>query len=62
MLDGLDPDALLEPSEIGGESHTALALLLRVGHHWAVHTGQIVYVAKSLREGAIDELWQSTMR
>jgi len=62
VLDGQDPDALLEPVEIAGEPHTTLALVLRVAHHWAVHTGQIVYVAKSLREGAVDELWQRTMR
>jgi uncharacterized damage-inducible protein DinB len=61
VLDGLDPDALLVPSEALGEPHTPLALLLRVAHHWAVHTGQIVYVAKARREGAIDEVWRRTM-
>jgi uncharacterized damage-inducible protein DinB len=35
-------------------------LLLRVSHHWAEHTGQIVYVAKTLKEGAIRELYRRT--
>ena len=61
VLDGLDPDALLETADIGGEPHTPLALLVRVAHHWAVHAGQIVYVAKARREGAIDEVWRRTM-
>ena len=39
-----------------------LALVLRTAHHWAVHTCQIVYAAKALREGAFDELWAKTMR
>jgi uncharacterized damage-inducible protein DinB len=61
VLEALDPTALLGVSSATGEPHTAVALLLRVAHHWAVHTGQIVYVAKSLHEGAIDELWHRTM-
>jgi uncharacterized damage-inducible protein DinB len=61
VLDSLDSTALLDVSSATGEPHTAIALLLRVAHHWAVHTGQIVYVAKSLHEGAFDELWRRTM-
>ena len=36
-------------------------LLLRTAHHWGVHTGQIVYAAKAMKEGAFDELWMKTM-
>ncbi len=61
VLDGLDPDALLVASDALGAPHTPLALLLRVAQHWAVHTGQIIYVAKARREGAIDEVWRRTM-
>ncbi len=60
VVDGLDSAALLEATD-ATEGHTPLALLVRVAHHWAVHTGQIVYVAKARREGAIDELWRRTM-
>jgi uncharacterized damage-inducible protein DinB len=58
----LDPGRLLEVSTSVGEPQTVLALLLRTAHHWGVHTGQIVYAAKAMKEGAFDELWQKTMR
>ncbi len=63
VFDGLDPNSLLETtSRVPGGPFSRLALLLRVSHHWAVHTGQIVYAAKAAREGALDELWMKTMR
>jgi uncharacterized damage-inducible protein DinB len=60
-LAALDPDRLLEVSTRAGEAQTVLALLLRTAHHWAIHTGQIVYAAKAMKEGAFDELWLKTM-
>jgi uncharacterized damage-inducible protein DinB len=62
VLQGLEPATLLEVRDRAGEPQTVLALVLRTVHHWAVHTGQIVYAAKALREGAFDELWMKTMR
>lgn len=62
VLAGLAPGRLLELSDRAGEPQTVLALLLRTAHHWAVHTGQIVFAAKALKEGALDELWMKTMR
>ena len=62
VLAGLAPGRLLEVSDRAGEPQTVLALLLRTAHHWAVHTGQIVFAAKALKEGAFDELWMKTMR
>ncbi len=62
VLGGLDPARLLEVSDRAGDPQTILALVLRTAHHWAVHTGQIVYATKALREGAFDELWAKTMR
>jgi hypothetical protein len=60
---GLTPARLSEATDrVPGGPLTVLALILRVSHHWAVHAGQIVYAAKSLREGAIDELWMKTMK
>jgi hypothetical protein len=38
-----------------------MALVQRTSHHWAVHTGQIVYAAKMLQAGAVDELWYKSM-
>ena len=62
VLAGLAPGRLLEVSDRAGEPQTVLALLLRTAHHWAVHTGQIVFAANALKEGAFDELWMKTMR
>ena len=36
--------------------------LFGVAIHVAVHTGQIVYVTKMLKEGSIDDLWAQTHR
>jgi uncharacterized damage-inducible protein DinB len=60
-LAAVDPDRLLEVSDRAGDPQTLLALILRTAHHWGVHTGQIVYAAKAMREGAFDELWMKTM-
>jgi uncharacterized damage-inducible protein DinB len=61
VLDGLDPVRLLETSDRSGEPYTTLVLVQRTSHHWAVHTGQIVYATKMLKPGAVDELWYRTM-
>ena len=60
-LRALDSARLLETSDRAGDPQTVLALLLRTAHHWAVHTGQIVYAAKAMKEGVFDELWMKTM-
>ena len=62
VLDGLDPGALLQTSDRVGETHTTAALLLRVAHHWSVHSGQILSATKALREGTLDDVWIRTMR
>jgi uncharacterized damage-inducible protein DinB len=62
VLGALDPARLLEVTDRAGEPQTALAILLRTAHHWGVHTGQIVFATKALKEGAFDELWMKTMR
>lgn len=63
ILGGLDPARLLEVREVPRDSpQSVLALVLRITHHWAVHTGQIAYATKLLTEGSLDELWMKTMR
>lgn len=63
ILGALDPARLLEAREVPRDSpHSVLALVLRTSHHWAVHTGQIVYATKLLTEGSLGELWMKTMR
>ena len=61
VTQALAPHRLLEVSDRAGEPQTVFALVQRTAHHWAVHTGQIVYAAKALREGAFQELWMKTM-
>jgi hypothetical protein len=61
ILAGLNPGRLLEVSDRAGDPQTLLSLLLRTAHHWGIHTGQIVFATKVLREGAFDELWRKTM-
>lgn len=62
ILGGLDPARLLEVREVPRDApQTVLALVLRTSHHWAVHTGQIVYATKHLTQGGLDELWMKTM-
>ena len=61
VLDGLSPERLLEKTDRTGKPFTMAELLLRVSHHWAVHTGQIVFDVKARKPGAFEELWMKTM-
>jgi uncharacterized damage-inducible protein DinB len=61
VLAGLDPSRLMEVTHRAGEAFTTLALVQRTSHHWALHTGQIVYAAKMMKAGAVSELWYKTM-
>ena len=62
ILGALDPGRLLEVSDRAGEPQTVLSLILRTAHHWGIHTGQIVFATKALKEKVFDELWMKTMR
>jgi hypothetical protein len=44
-----------------GKPLTVAQLLMRVSHHWAMHTGQIVYEVKARKPGGFEELWMKTM-
>ena len=61
VLGALDDERLLDVSDRAGRPETVVALLLRVTHHWSVHSGQILFAAKAFREGAIDDVWRRTM-
>jgi uncharacterized damage-inducible protein DinB len=62
VLGALESARLMELREIPREKpHTVLALVVRTSHHWAVHTGQIVYATKALTGGGLGELWMKTM-
>jgi uncharacterized damage-inducible protein DinB len=61
ILDGLAPARLLEVNDRTGKSLSVAQLLLRVSHHWATHTGQIVFAVKARQPGAFEELWMKTL-
>ena len=59
-LSKLPPERLADPST-DPERLTYLAEdLISVVSHLAYHTGQILWIAKSLREGAYNEVWMRT--
>jgi uncharacterized damage-inducible protein DinB len=58
----LDASHLSEPSTDPAYYSTIFEDLFGVAIHMAVHTGQIVYVTKLLREGALNDLWAETHR
>lgn len=61
IIGGLDEKGLMENTKNIEATMTAFAVLMRMSHHWAYHVGQIVYVAKSLREGSVQDLFRKTM-
>jgi uncharacterized damage-inducible protein DinB len=61
ILDELAPARLLEVADRGGATLSVLATLSRMSHHWSFHTGQIVFAAKQLREGAVTDLMRRVM-
>ena len=58
----LDPSRLSAPSTEPAYYSTVFEDLFGVAIHVAVHTGQIVYITKMLKEGSIDDLWAQTHR
>ena len=56
----LTPTRLIEPSPEEKIYSIVFEDLLAVALHFANHTGQIVWIAKMFREGAIDDIWIRT--
>ena len=61
-LDSFDTARFLEATKEPGYPTTLFDQILGVAVHLGVHTGQIVYVTKMLKEGSIDELWISALK
>ncbi|MGA9770788.1 MAG: DinB family protein [Blastocatellia bacterium] len=57
VLDDFDTSRFLQQSEEPDYYFTLFEQLLGIAMHLATHAGQIVYVAKMLKEGSLDELW-----
>jgi uncharacterized damage-inducible protein DinB len=62
VLASLDAARLLDPTDEPAYNPTVFDLIYNVSIHLATHAGQIVYVTKMLKEGALDELWIRTHR
>lgn len=60
VLSSLEPRHLLETTDRTGTPMTIAAILLHASHHMATHMGQIVWVTKARREGAVSEVWIRT--
>ncbi len=58
----LEAARLSQPSTEPAYYSTIFEDLFGIAIHLATHTGQIVYITKMLKEGAIDELWTKTHR
>lgn len=61
-FDGLTPERLGDPSPEPKMYSIVLEDLIGVATHIANHTGQIVWIAKMLHGGAIDDIWIKTHR
>ena len=53
----LTPESLGEPSPEPDMHSIVFEDVINVAMHLATHTGQIVWIAKMLDEGAVDEVW-----
>ena len=62
VLEAFEPARLMDTTDRSGKSSTYAQIIMHQAIHFAAHTGQIVYATKLLKAGAIDELWQKTMK
>jgi len=57
VFDSFDTSRFVQPSDEPDYVPTIFDVIFNVSIHLATHAGQIVYIAKMLNEGSIDELW-----
>lgn len=62
VLAGLTAARLAEPSFEPAHYPTVLEDVLNVTIHMSTHVGQMVWIAKLLREGALDDVWRRAHR
>jgi uncharacterized damage-inducible protein DinB len=53
----LTAEQMLQKTDRTGKTTTFAQILIHVMIHLATHVGQIVYITKLLKEGAIEDLW-----
>jgi hypothetical protein len=56
-LDAFDTSRFFEPTDEPNYNATKFNTIFNVAIHLATHTGQIVFITKMLKEGAIYEIW-----
>lgn len=56
----IPPGRMMEPSTAPEMNRYVVEDLLNIAVHVSTHTGQILWIAKSFRGGAIDEVWMKT--
>lgn len=61
-FDAITPDTLNEPSPEPTMHAYVFEDLMNIAIHVSTHTGQIVWIAKMLNEGALDEVWVKSHR
>ena len=62
VLDSFDASRFLDATNEPNYVPTVFDLIFNIAIHLATHTGQIVYVTKTLKEGSLDELWINAHR
>jgi hypothetical protein len=61
-FDRLTPESLASPSPEPTMHSIVFEDVINAAMHLATHTGQIVWIAKMLNEGAVNEVWMRTHR
>jgi uncharacterized damage-inducible protein DinB len=61
-FEGLTPERLDAPSPEPTMHSFVLEDLLNVAVHLSAHTGQIIWIAKMLNEGGLDDVWMKSHR
>ena len=56
-FDSLNPDRLTSPSADPERYSLLVEDLINITTHFSSHAGQIMWIAKSLKEGALEEAW-----
>ncbi len=56
-LEAFDTSHFLEPTDEPNYNPTKFNTIFNVAIHLATHTGQIVFITKMLKEGAVYEIW-----
>lgn len=57
VLESFDTARFLEKTDEQNYVPTVFDSIFNIAIHLATHTGQIVFIAKMLKEGSVDELW-----